>query len=169
MNNFILSLWITIKCFYSKIVGWIGKLDKEIECISKLDLKTCNYSELNKIGIVYKRDLLNNKQWDFQFDSVEVIKRKGGDCNSLNRVVQVYYHMQDFKTYLVTYIAKPFKMSHSTCIGIKNGKYYCLDYGYILEMKNLKECFLYLENIYHCKMIGFVIQDINWKIIKNIY
>jgi len=165
--TFLLYIWIKIKLYYGILRGYIGLLKKELQFVAD-NVPNPELDYLRKIGISYRADMLGNIKWDCQFDSVEVFKRGGADCNSLNRIVQVYYHLRGFKAYLVTTIADPFKLSHGTCIlKNKDGLFYTADYGYIGSKiyPSAERAIQAVATEYKVKKIrAFIIQDINWNV-----
>jgi hypothetical protein len=164
----LLIIWLKLKCWFSRRMGWIGDIHCETSFVA------CNFpgipdmEAMDKKGIVYKPDrLFWLIPFDWQFDSVTVQKKGGGDCNSLNRIVQVACHLSGMEAYLVTYIAKPFSKSHGTCIARdrKTGYWWLMDYGIRqLRSDSLEDCARKCAEIYASKMVCFVAQDINWVI-----
>lgn len=151
----LLQTEIRLKNWWAKKRGWISETGKEVDFVYETfgngyikPFETLKH----KFHLKYLQDKLwGFLPWDRQFDSIELMKRKSGDCNSINRLIQImahiYYRIET--VYLVHYIAKPLHakhwwywlmpwywlyhqiaMSHGTCIMLKDGKWYSYDYGY---------------------------------------
>jgi len=154
----VLKIWITIKVIYGRLKGWIGSLEKEKEAVKRYELGLIK-------KIPYKQDKFLGLQWDYQFDAVKAFT--GGDCNSIHRVWQIYFSNMGFDSYLVTYIAEPFKMSHGFCMSYKDGIYYSCNYGNIHEHKTAKEAVEFVASLYESKVKCFVMQDTRWRFIDD--
>lgn len=164
MKSF-LKIWVKLKCWYAKKRGWINPLSKELSFVQAL-----TDDQLQELKKKYKKDLLLNCiPWDWQFDSIETFKRGGADCNSIHRVWQVHEYLQGRKAWLVSYIAKPFIKSHTTCIiEDQNGKFYSMDYGNrgVKRYDSINKCLCDISNKYTSIHTCYVKQDINWEVIE---
>ena len=157
----ILFIWVNLKHLIAKINGWIHPLKEELKFVKK-KVKSPEYFELVKNGkMKYKPDSL-----DEQYDSITALTIEGDDCDGFNRIAQVYFHLKKYKAYLVSYIAEPFKMSHSTCI-LESGDFFLdADYGTIRKSyASMEECVKAIAERYGAKVVCFISQDIDWKVI----
>jgi len=126
------------------------------------------------MGAKYKKDrkstILGDIQWDYQYDVVTVFEKGGGDCNSLNRIFQVWQYMNGNTAYLVTFTCTHAKNNHTTCIYKQDGKYYTCDYGGPPSnpRNSIVDCITAVagvNGIDRKHIISYAVQDINWKII----
>jgi len=162
-----IAIYIYIKTLIGKLTGKIGNVEKEIDYVKKFfkkQLKTglLQYKDGKILGtdIKYKAETLDNQQ-----DSIHAIEHND-DCDGLHRIAQVFYYIKGYKIYLMSCLASPLKRSHATCIGIQDGKIYLFDYNSNLYYETMEDIIEHLENIYDCEIKGYVLQDINWKIVK---
>lgn len=179
--KYLLILWIEIKLLISKLCNWIHPIYEELKFVKenfndKFNELSFRYISLNefkladfcllKTNIKYKPDkLFNFIPFDWQYDSIKLFNNNGGDCNSLHRLIQCFYHNLGYETYLLTFLAKPFKKSHTTCIAFKDNNIYSIDYGQMIKY-NIKDNIIKLfENSYNCKIKTYILQNINWKIV----
>lgn len=163
----LLKLWVKIKCWIGKKFGWIKLVHTERTFVQfKFPDKVPTAYDLKVCGVNYKPDrLLWIIPFDWQFDSVTTWKRGGGDCNSLNRIIQVALVNRDIQAWLVTYIAKPFSMSHGTVLTFENGKWYSYDYGNKSQPHNTQESALQeVASKYNSEVRCYVMQDVTWQI-----
>lgn len=159
----ILFIWIKIKYLYAVLRGYIHPLKQELAFIKKT-IKSPYYNDLTNRGMKYQRDFL-----DSQYDSITAFQKKKDDCDGFNRIAQVYYHLQGYKAYLVSYIADPFEKTHTTCVLEKNGYFVDADYGYMGKIfASTNECIKAIAERYNSKMVCFVAQDIAWEIVKDV-
>jgi hypothetical protein len=172
---------ISAKLEYAKAKGMVGKVEDEIAFIkdyvykNEFDhLRHFNSSELDKLGVKYLQDKLktgkNPIQWDWQYDAIKTIKRGGGDCNSLNRVIQVYRHTLGEQAFLVTYVCVNPMANHTTCIIKTIDGYIDCDYGYFKGYSKDKPAFKSLKGAIDAIaqkdiVLSYVAQDINWKFV----
>jgi len=171
----IFSIYIYFKTLWGVLRGWIHPVEEELQFVKK-HIKSPIYDDLKKNGMKYMSDLLFGKvQWDRQYDSITAYKTKGDDCDGFNRIVQCWYHLQGYKAYLVTYIADPFEMSHTTCLIEKDGIIKNADYGSEGKAYHDYDFELCIESLayqrYGARVVRYVVQNINWRLVnfKKIY
>jgi len=153
------KLWVRIKWIIGRLMGWIGTLESEIKLIKQYKL-----SELHLHSTaMYKPDKLLGMPFDYQFDAVRTLN-KGGDCNSLHRCYQVYYYNKGYRSYLVTYIAEPFKMSHGFCVYRYHNLWVAVNYDVETHHTCLTEAIEHVASLYQSTPITYVIQDIKWRV-----
>ena len=166
-----------MKLYYylqNKLIKFFTPTDKnhskEIQYVQKLVqnnfkdyLYVPSYSELcKKLNIKYKHDLLFNLiPWDYQFNSEQLIKRGGGDCNSLHRLLQVIYYLKGKDSYLLHMFFTPFK-GHTTCL-IIDEEYTIVDYDSKITGPTLKNVINQISEIYE-KVNYCYLETIDWKI-----
>ena len=164
----IIKLYLNLKYYFNFFIGNIGSLSSELLFIKQ------NYNKLNDNvaknlleNITYKQDKFNGTQWDWQFDAKKTIKRGGGDCNSIHRVWQVYFHNQGYESFLASYHANPFSKSHTFCIfkDKKTKKIYSCDYGDIIERTSTNKAFQEVSKTYNSTVVSSALQDIRWRVI----
>jgi hypothetical protein len=161
----LLKLWVRLKCWYAKCRGWIGCLQAEKYYIDRYidDIDVA----LSKIK--YTQDKISNVQWDHQYDAKYVWQKKKGDCNSIHRLVQIYYFQKGYWAWLCTYIAKPFKKSHSFVIIKENGKYFGINYSDITrKRRTAREVVRDIARLYDSKAIAYCYQDEHWRLYNEI-
>jgi hypothetical protein len=168
----LIKMELAIKLSAAKRKGWVGSVATEIAFMQEKNFPSLNMKILEANGIKYLPDLKRigsrKVQWDNQYDSVEVFKRKGGDCNSLNRVIQVYWNTQGMNAYLITYVAKDFKLNHTTCVVKTLEGYIPMDYGYRgPACKSLKLAIDVIAAKYKTSIVDYAIQDINWNFVSQ--
>jgi hypothetical protein len=108
--------------------------------------------------------------WDYQFTSIQLIKRGGGDCNSIHRLIQVILSLQGKEAFLVhmAYKGKLLK-GHTTCIYKENNLYWVLDYDTTdIYGFSITECVKTLiESKYNSKGCKhFYVEDLFWNKVK---
>lgn len=176
MNRYKLS--VIFKMILSRFMQWVGPVKKELDFVrdryhsiddcKKIDYQTDafhisgdHFPELKlPFGLVWKAD--------WQFDSVKLTKQGFGDCNSIHRLYQVFWHNQKLESYLVSIFGD--KAGHTVNI-IKNGREYGLcDYSQTFFYPTYSDCIKKVSEKYPMvsPIKGIVIQDINWKIINRI-
>ena len=177
MLYFILKNYLKFKIWFSKLLHYIGEVYDEIEFLKSLKIElrkglitTISWFTLISKGFKYKPDK-NVKFIDMQFDAIQTHKR-GGDIGSVARVFQVLHHMNYSESYLISYIAKPFKKSHVFVLLIdrvgKNIIYTALDYGKIIyKGEGLNESVRAVAKYHNSEYLEFAIQDIFWKIVEK--
>jgi hypothetical protein len=171
MRKVFLTLWVWLKCFTARLLWWIGDVDKEKDFIKSAfpGIPTLADMEAQKIRYIPDR-VFGFIPWDYQFDSRMTFYRGGGDCNSLHRIIQVAAHNAGLEAYLVTYLAKPFILSHTTCIIREGRDWWVLDYGEkTLKSATIGEAISKCAEKYGSRLAApgaWVIQDINWHILQ---
>ena len=168
----LMETYITNKITIARAHGWIGPSIKEIDFLNRNGLMACDLKSLESLGVTYKPDRLEilgaadlRIQWDHQFDTITTFKKNGGDCNSLNRIAQVYSCMMGHKSYLVTYTSIDPNKNHTTCIyqNMETGLYYDYDYGVEgTAHDDLKSCVSTIAEKYKTEVLAYVVQDMNW-------
>ena len=169
----LMKKYITSKILFAKSKGWIGPLRKEISFLNSIGLLSCDTKTLSERDVVYKPDVLSvgkfSIPWDYQFDTATTFIRNGGDCNSLNRVCQVFKYMETGAAYLVTYVAHDPKKNHTTCIYYSkvNNKWFGFDYGKETKgFDTFKETLDQIAGKYKVDVLNYVAQDINWEFVN---
>lgn len=126
-------------------------------------------SILKMHGVTYKQDLLGKAQWDWQFSADQLVKRGGGDCNSIMRAFQVFWYLKGWNAYLVTIVADDPAKCHATCIIKKDKEYRLIDYDDNIECSDYSDCINTAQKKYNIhRVVNIVSQDIRWKITKGI-
>ena len=162
MCRIILTIWIYIKHFIGIYTLNIGSVENELKYV-KDKVKSIDFEELTHL-VSYKKDFI-----DEQCDSITVMKKGSDDCDGFNRLVQCFLYNKGKEAYLVSYWAKPFRKSHTTCIVRSRGRFIDYDYGYKgKSFKTLKECVENIGNRYHSKVVSYVLQDIEWEVLWRI-
>jgi hypothetical protein len=185
----LLELEVTLRCWWGQVRKWIHEYSEEVRFIEKeLHLYLMILENLKTSGITYVQDkLLGFIPWDRQYDCITLFAKKAGDCNSINRFVQMVLHVYGLKTYLVTYVAKyqrtvPWwkwfiplyifyyfiEASHTTVVIKDYGYFYTYDYGK-KDHKSLTitRCVKKLADQYKSVPFCFVVQDIRWNIVDD--
>ena len=90
--------------------GWIGNVQDELNYVKKY-IKEPTWEALREKGLEYKKDFI-----DSQYDSRTAFRKGYDDCDGFNRIAQCFWHNKGYEAYLISYIAKPFSKSHTTCI-----------------------------------------------------
>ena len=123
------------------------------------------YSDLcRELKIKYIHDrIFKIIPWDYQFNSEQVVKRGGADCNSLHRILQCIGHLKGYEAYLCHMFWSPFK-GHTTCVLKKGESYTVLDYDTMLAGNNLKELLDETLYLYGKKLKFYYMETIDWKI-----
>lgn len=167
----ILKHEIELKIAEGRRTDKIGDVQDELDFIHSKRLRDLNMGILRDIGLEYIPDRTGGKrpiQLDYQYDSVSAFHRGGGDCNTLNRIIQVHRYTQGYPSYLVTYVGKRFIDNHATCvIQTKDGFMDC-DYGYSSgkTFATLTEAVNFVAGKYKTRAIFFVVQDITWQFVE---
>jgi len=104
-----------------------------------------------------------------------------GDCNSLHRIAQCYFHtvLQDDEprpakkdiSLLVTFITKPFSESHTFVMFKRGVNWYWFDYGverrldedFDIAIQILKTDYQIIKGV---EIKAYALQDIDFKVIK---
>ena len=124
--------------------------------------------DLAKMGITYEADLLfGTIPWDFQWSTDQLAKRKTGDCNTINRMIQMAAITKGHVAYLVSYWPKSgLQNGHATIIiQTPEGKWSPCDYGDLEELNfnTPEEAVSHIAKQYDDEVICFVAQDWKWK------
>lgn len=171
MLKWLIGVYIRLKYVVSVLFRQIkNSVDVEVEFVKKY-FKDENdiYAFICNRNNYVSDKLFNFFDWDWQKDSVNTIMR-GGDCNSLHRVLQVWLFGRGYDSYLFSFLAKPFKMSHSFVVYKKNNIWFMNDYGCeVFIGKRIKENLFvineYLGRVYKSKIVEFVMQDIRFRVV----
>jgi len=171
MLKIILTIWVWLKCFVSRLLWWIGDVEKEKEFVKITFPNIPTMADFETKNIRYIPDrVFGIIPWDYQFDSRITFYRGGGDCNSLHRIIQVAAYNAGMEAYLVTYLAKPFLLSHTTCIIREGRDWWVLDYGEKkLKSSTLGEAVSKCAELYNSRLMApgtWVVQDINWHFVQ---
>jgi hypothetical protein len=167
----IIKAEISLKLKAAKKKGYVGPVSKEIDFIKGKNFLILNSVVLDKLGVKYLRDLkkVGKKylQWDYQFDSIRAFERGGGDCNTINRIIQVHNHVKGTPSFLVTYVTAKLVDNHTTCILKTKDGYVPCDYGYY----NPNTAFKTMKEAVYCVagdslVLMYAVQDINWNFVK---
>ncbi len=175
-----LRLWLPIKLVLSGLFDYRRyKVEEEINFMERSSLNP-HKIDWSRKGLYRDDKLFGKTQFDWQLDAINLFVR-GGDCNSIHRLWQVWYHIQGYTAYLITLKTKPFKNSHSFVVFQKpldNGaiKWFMSDYGDEIELDSsfnvaltkLKEIYPKLDKSYTkgVQIKAMALQDINFKVIK---
>lgn len=163
MKTYFIYIWF--KVLINKIIGNISPLSRELIFVNGFVNVTMGI--LKDRGIIYKADLLNGKQWDWQFSADKVAGRGGADCNSIMRIYQAFWYLKGWNAYLVTIIADDPAKCHATCIIEKNKEYFLVDYDDKIQCDSYCDCINTVQKKYNIhKITDLVSQDINWKVVK---
>ncbi len=178
-NRLVLRVWLSLKWFLSSVCGYRKyKVAEEIDFVQRSNI---NISELDysRDGL-YRDDKLFGLQFDWQKDTITTFI-KGGDCNSLHRIIQVALHNRGQTSYLVTLWTKPFKNSHAFVLYQKNRldgaiiwtirdykEEIELDTSFSVALAKLKEIYPKRDKSYtkDVKIEAMALQDIDFKIKK---
>jgi hypothetical protein len=176
LKQFALNWWIkNIRLELGKELGYISDFHIELDFMKqKFGTEIISWGRMQKEqNVKYKADLLFGRiQWDWQYSADKTIQTGGADCNSINRIYQMFLTINSIETFLVTYwVNKPnFNLSHTTVIGKENGKYFDFDYG--IRTNNCVsekwiDVVLEIASRYKVEEISAItVQDIFWNIIK---
>jgi len=174
----LIKIWLPIKLWFSWLCGKRKfKVNEEIDFIYKQISNTFTPFHYDWKG-KYKSDVIFGKiPFDWQLDAVTCWV-KGGDCNSLHRIAQVYFYclqsgdnIKSFHSLLVTFITKPFIKSHAFVLRDRGDAWYWFDYGIERPLdENLDIAINKLKVDYEIqkgvKILAYALQDINYKVIK---
>ena len=185
----LLKFWIYLKIKYAKKQGWIrGSL------FEKVFLKNKQVEDVYNLR--YIPDRLGKLLWDYQYDAIETFKRGGGDCNSINRVWQIWTAINKHtdNVFLVTFLHKSFDKksynkylskqkikpsiltwilnklgvlsAHTGCVFYDNKNYYVMDYGQTIKADNYLDAVKKLANKYRCQLKCYIAQDLNFNFVE---
>jgi len=159
---------IDVKMAEARVTGRVGEVSREVDYMRRKGIQELNMRVLERNRVFYIPDTIGRKkpvQWDYQYDSIALFQRGGGDCNSINRAIQVNRHVQGTEAFLVTYVAKDFKKNHTTCITKARGQYWDCDYGYNRggPFDTMHDAVQFTASLYKTRALYYVVQDITWR------
>jgi hypothetical protein len=168
--NRLLKIWVWFKCKMAKLLGDVGPLEDERDwLLPHVDRRgILELSDLIAMGIPYIRD--GWPFYDWQYGPFVAHNRGGGDCNTLNYITALSLSlvMPAKEIWLVTYIAKPFKCSHTTVVILDGDRYFNYDYGKrgIAGHKTIDQCISELARCkYNAEVKTWIKQNISLEII----
>ena len=122
----------------------------------------------------YQRQGINyiKERGDVQKSADITIKDGGGDCEDIARLFQIDYFWKGKESFLVSLWGIDIfnnNIGHAFCVAREKKSYIIKDYNDVITSNNFNNAIEQIRFKYKVNQIkGIVIQDINWKIVKEI-